>query len=61
MMSPKRDPYRESDKRGLFLQEFVRVLYEKKKNSLVSVLLALLTFLGVVQVQNLSKILEDIM
>ena len=31
MMSPKRDPYRESDKRGLFLQEFARVLYEKKQ------------------------------
>ena len=60
MISPKRDPYRESDKRGLFLQEFARVLYEKK-NSLLSVLLALLTFWGVVQVQNLSKILEDIM
>ena len=59
MMSPKRDPYRESDKRGLFLQEFARVLYEK--NSLLSVSLALLTFLGVFQFQNLRKILEDIM
>ena len=36
MMSPKRDPYRESDKRGLFLQEFVRVLYEKKKQFAIS-------------------------
>ena len=59
MMSPKRDPYRESDKHGLFLQEFARVLYEK--NSLLSVSLALLTFLGVFQFQNLRKILEDIM
>ena len=30
-----------------------------KKNSLLSVSLALLTFLGVFQFQNLSKILED--
>ena len=36
MMSPKRDPYGESDKRGLFLQEFARVLYEKKKNFAIS-------------------------
>ena len=59
MMSPKRDPYRDSDKHGPFLQEFARVLYEK--NSLLSVLLALSVFLGVFQFQNLSKILEDIM
>ena len=31
MMSPKRDPYRDSDKHGPFLQEFARVLYEKKQ------------------------------
>ena len=36
MMSPKRDPYQESDKRGLFLQEFARVLYEKKKQFAIS-------------------------
>ena len=59
MMSPKRDPYQDSDKHWPFLQEFARVLYEK--NSLLSVSLALLTFLGVFQVQNLRKILEDIM
>ena len=59
MMSPKRDPYQDSDKHGPFLQEFARVLHEK--NSLLSVSLALLMFLGVFQFQNLSKILEDIM
>ena len=57
MMSPNCDPYRDSGKHGPFLQECSM----KKKNSLLSVLLALLTFLGVFQFQNLSKILEDIM
>ena len=42
MMSPKRDPYQDSDKHWPFLQEFARVLYEK--NSLLSVSLALLMF-----------------
>ena len=28
MMSPKRDPYQDSDKHGPFLQEFARVLHQ---------------------------------
>ena len=36
MMSPKRDPYQESDKCGLFLQEFARVLHERKKQFAIS-------------------------
>ena len=60
MMSPERDPYLDTDKQGPFVQEFARMLYEKK-NSLLSVLLALLMFLGVFQFQNLRKILENTM
>ena len=54
MMSPKRDPYRESDKCGLFLQEFARVLHERK-NSLLSVSVALLMFWSV----PVSKLEQD--